>query len=61
MLFIDIVLPDPKHCKLPALESVPVTPNGKEEMKIARRDYDAKGPETIHNRLLYGQYGLVVR
>ncbi|XP_015784269.1 39S ribosomal protein L16, mitochondrial [Tetranychus urticae] len=57
--FDHVILPDPEHRKLPALESVPLPPNGRDEMKTARRIYDAKGPETIHNRLLHGQYGLM--
>lgn len=54
-----MVLPPKGHRLLPALEIVPKVPNNREEIKLQRRPHDFKGPETIHNRLIYKQYGLI--
>lgn len=53
------MLPPEEHRKLPALEVVPKPVNNQPEMKLPRRRFDSQGPETIHNRLIYRQHGLM--
>lgn len=46
---------------LPALDVAPLsTINNTTEKKMQRKIEHIRGPETIHNTFLYGQYGIIV-
>lgn len=57
--FKDIVLPEER--KLPQLETTPEMWDNIAPMKIPKRRQFMRGPETVHNRFLYNQYGIIVR
>lgn len=49
----------PDNRKLPQLDQVPnwgiIKP-----MRYQKRLYDMRGPELVHNNLMYNQYGIIV-
>ncbi|RWS02588.1 39S ribosomal protein L16: mitochondrial-like isoform X1 [Dinothrombium tinctorium] len=51
----------PEESKLPVLDAVPQIPNNVTPIKRERQLADIRGPELVHNRLLYKQYGIIVR
>ena len=55
----DVVFPENR--KLPILDPVPQWPSGVKPLKYQKRLYDMRGPELVHNTLLYNQYGIIVR
>ncbi|KAI1293590.1 39S ribosomal protein L16, mitochondrial [Halotydeus destructor] len=54
--FKDVVMPEQR--KLPNLDLVPNWGNIK-PMKYQKRLYDMRGPELVHNTLMYKQYGII--
>ena len=57
--FKDIIMPPMENRKLPFIDAIPVLPAGLKPHKYQRRPYDSRGPELIHNQLIYNQYGIV--
>lgn len=60
-LFKDIKVPKHPDNLLPALDIAPLTTiNNTPEKKMQRKIEHIRGPETIHNTFLHGQYGIIV-
>jgi len=57
--FKDVLMPPLENRTLPVLEAVPALPITCKPIKYQRRPYDERGPELIHNRLMYNQYGII--
>ncbi|RWS22920.1 39S ribosomal protein L16-like isoform X2 [Leptotrombidium deliense] len=55
--FDNVVVPE--NYKLPQLDPVPSPPNQTKVMKRPKKIEDIRGPELVHNRLLYKQYGIM--
>lgn len=56
----DVIMPKRENRLLPLLEKQPILPVGLKGYKYPRRSSDLRGPELIHNTLMYNQYGLIV-
>ena len=50
----------PEHRKLPLLDQVPNYGAHIKPYKMQKRLYDMQGPELVHNKLMYNQYGIIV-
>lgn len=60
-LFKHIKVPKSPDNLLPALDIAPLgTINNTPEKKMQRKIEHIRGPETIHNTFLHGQYGIIV-
>ena len=58
--FKDVIMPPAENRLLPILDKVPVIPITAKPFKYERRFRDLRGPELIHNTLMYKQYGIIV-
>lgn len=53
-------MPPVENRLLPQLDKAPVIPLNAKAYKYERRFRDIRGPELIHNTLMYKQYGIIV-
>lgn len=56
----NVIMPARENRLLPVLDKQPIIPATMKPYKYPRRNSDIRGPELIHNTLMYNQYGLIV-
>ncbi|XP_076307181.1 mitochondrial ribosomal protein L16 isoform X2 [Tachypleus tridentatus] len=49
----------PEKRKLPQLDRIPIIPSNIKPPKMTKRLIDIRGPELVHNQLIYKQYGII--
>lgn len=57
--FSKVILPPLENRILPALDPAPIIPTDQKAYKYPKRQIDMRGPEPIHNTLMFGQYGII--
>lgn len=60
MKFMSSEIEYPERRRLKVMEKVPIFPPGMRAPKMQKRLKYMRGPEMLHNFLMYRQYGIVV-
>lgn len=55
----DVVMPPEGNRLLPPLDPIPTVPFNMKPHKYQMRKFDMRGPELVHNQLMYNQYGII--
>ena len=57
--FSKVIMPPLENRLLPILDAAPIFPQDQKPYKYPKRVGDIRGPEPIHNSLMFGQFGII--